>query len=104
MVDQGFFNYIIFSNRIEEMGIKVTRYRNNEYIRHAAVFVPKEKEFGAVPGMHDQDTLATIAHHIYRFNSDIFRKCPVRNDTKIDTYFSKCDEGCAKGYIKRAES
>ena len=95
--DQGGFNYINVSGKIQKALIPVAPPNDNiERVRHSSHF-KLDESFPNVTAMYNKKLTATVIHHYYRSNDNfkisLLKACP-RPDSNSNDYLSKCKNEC----------
>ena len=96
--DQGGFNYLNYTGKLQKAILPVAPPDKNERVRHASIFRLSEK-FPYATAMYNTNLTATVLHHIYHSNDafkiSFLKACP-RPDSTYQSYLPKCDEHCIK--------
>ena len=99
--DQGGFNYLNLTGRLEKAMIPISLHNNNELIRHSSVHTMFDNTipdlFPNVTTMYNKSLTAIAIHHYYNSNDEfrisVLKACPRPNKMCIN-YLSRCDDLC----------
>ena len=97
--DQGCFNYLNLTGKLQKALIPVAPPNNNELFRHCSTKHIHKQEFPNVNAMYNQSLNAIALHHYYQsdttFKISLLKACP-RPDKSFNNYISRCDDKCIK--------